>query len=64
MKKQINLAQLDLLRSFEPGQKIRMPCAGGDLKGEIALNGKEIIWDDGVTTPLEISIREIEMDEW
>jgi hypothetical protein len=39
-----------------------MPCAGGDLKGEIAPNGKEIIWDDGVMTPLEISIREIEMD--
>lgn len=63
MRKQVNLDQSDMFKSFDPGQKIKMTMpAGHEWRGVISPNGRWITWQDGYTSLLEDYFNDIKMD--
>lgn len=64
MKQQVNVAQSDLFRSFEPGQKVKLLAqAGHDYHGIISKDGKWIEWKGAGRSLLEDYFNDIKMDE-
>jgi hypothetical protein len=63
MRKQVNLSQSDMFKSFEPGQKVKLKAqAGHYYYGVISDSGKSIWWNGAGTSMLEEYFNDIEMD--